>query len=147
MTQPPPLLRDQLKIDADHLKLLSVFHFVAAGFSLVGILFLAGHYAVFRVFLSNPGMWPGPKQNLPPAQFFALFKWFYVICAIWFLCSGILCVCSGFFIRSRKHRMFSLVVSGINCAHVPIGTLLGVFTIIVLIRNSVREEYETRNRP
>jgi hypothetical protein len=32
MSELPPLPRDQRKIDADHLNLLAIFHFVGAGF-------------------------------------------------------------------------------------------------------------------
>ena len=142
MMQPPPLLRDQREVDADHLKLLSVFHFVGAGLAVLGILFLLAHYAMFHAFFSNPGMWQNQKQSPPPAEFVAMFKWFYVIVAIWFVGSGILNLLSGLFIRSRKHRTFSLIVSAINCLHMPLGTALGVFTIIVLVRDSVRELYE-----
>ena len=43
MTELPPLLRDQRKIDTDHLRLLAVFHFVIAGLAIVGIGFLVLH--------------------------------------------------------------------------------------------------------
>jgi len=142
MSALPPLARDQRKVDADHLKLLSIFHFVGAGLALLGILFLIAHYAMFHFFFSNPKMWENQKQSPPPAELFAVFKWFYLVFAIWFVGSGVLNLLSGLFIRARKHRTFSLVVSGINCLHVPLGTVLGVFTIIVLIRDSVRELYE-----
>ena len=141
MNQPPPLFRDQRKVDADHLNLLSVFHYVAAGLSLIGILFLMGHYAMFHALMENPQWGPGNK-NAPPAEFFAIFKWFYLIFGVWCLASGVLNVMSGVWIRARKNRMFSLVVSGLNCLHVPLGTVLGIFTIIVLLRDSVRELYE-----
>jgi hypothetical protein len=36
-------------VDADHLKLLAVFHFVGAGLALVGIGFLLLHYTVMRI--------------------------------------------------------------------------------------------------
>jgi hypothetical protein len=55
--------------------------------------------------------------------------------------SGVLNVISGLCLRARKGRTFSLVVAGINCLYIPLGTLLGVFTIIVLLRDSVRELY------
>jgi hypothetical protein len=69
MSELPPLPRDQRKIDADHLKLLSIFPFVGAGLALLGILFLLAHYAMFSAFFSNPKMWEGPKQGPPPAEF------------------------------------------------------------------------------
>jgi hypothetical protein len=138
----PPLHKDQRKIDADHLKLLSIFHFVGAGLALLGLLFLLAHYAVMHTLLANPKMWENQKQSPPPAELFAIFKWIYLVGAIWFIGSGILNLISGLCLRARKHRTFSLVVAGINCVHIPLGTVLGVFTIIVLLRDSVREWYE-----
>jgi hypothetical protein len=142
MSELPPIPRDQRKIDADHLKLLSLFHFVGAGLALLGILFLLAHFAMFHAFLSNPKMWQDQKLMPPPAEFFAMFKWFYLVFGAWFFASGALNVISGFCLRARKHRTFSLIVAGINCVHIPLGTVLGVFTIVVLIRDSVRELYD-----
>jgi hypothetical protein len=143
MNVPPPSVRDQRKIDADHLNLLSIFHFVGTGLAVLGLLFLLAHFAFFHAFMDNPQFWQSQKQTRPPAEFFAMFKWFYVVGGLWFAASGILNFISAFCLRARKNRTFSLVVAGINCAHIPLGTILGVFTIIVLIRDSVRELYET----
>jgi hypothetical protein len=142
MTDQPPLLRDQRKIDANHLDVLSIFHFVGAGLATLGIVFVIVHFVVFRTFLSNPKMWENQKQTPPPPEFMAMFQWFYLIFAIVLIASGVLNLLSGLFIRARKHRTFSIVVSAINCLHIPLGTALGVFTIIVLMRESVRELYE-----
>ena len=38
--------------------------------------------------------------------------------------------------------MFSLVVAGLNCMGFPFATVLGVFTFLVLLRESVVELYE-----
>lgn len=138
---PLPLPRDQRKIDADHLKLLGIFHFVCAGLALLGILFLLAHFAVMHTVFENPKLWENQKSGPPPAELFAIFQWFYVIAGIWFLLSGILNVISGFCLLARKQRIFSMVVAGLNCLHLPIGTVLGVFTLIVLLRDSVRELY------
>ena len=48
---------------------------------------------------------------------------------------------SARFLRGRRHRTFSLIVAGINCLGIPLGTILGVFTLIVLLRPSVRTLY------
>jgi len=141
MSELPPLLRDQRKVDADHLKLLSIFHFVGVGLALLAMLFLSLHYAIMHTVLNNPKMWENQK-NGPPPEFFAMMKWFYLIFGVWLVGSFVLNLISGFCLRARKGRTFSLVVAGINCLHVPLGTMLGVFTMIVLIRDSVRELYE-----
>ena len=49
---------------------------------------------------------------------------------------------SGRKIRQRKHRMFSVVVAGIECAFMPFGTVLGVFTLMALTKPSAKEAYD-----
>jgi hypothetical protein len=144
MSELPPLPRDQCKIDADHLNLLAIFHFVGAGLALLGIAFLVTHYAFMHAVFANPKFFENQKQPMPvpPEQIFAMLKWIYLAGAVWFVASGILNLISGLCLRARKGRTFSLVVAGINCLHIPLGTVLGVFTIIVLIRDSMRELYE-----
>ena len=44
----PQLPRDQRQIDAGHLKLLMIFHFVAAGLSVLGLLFLLGQFKKYE---------------------------------------------------------------------------------------------------
>ena len=142
MTDLPPLLRDQRKVDADHLNLLAIFHFVGAGFAVVGLLFLCAHYAFMHFIFANPKFWEGQKGSPPPVELFAIFKWFYLVFALWLVVSLGLNVISGFCLRARKGRTFSLVVAAVNCLHIPVGTTLGVFTMVVLLRDSVRELYE-----
>ena len=140
----PPIPRDQRQIDAEHLKLLSIFHFVAAGLSLIGLLFVVLHYTIFSTIFTNPHVWQNAKQPtpMPPPEFLVLLKVFYLVFGGWFLASGVLNVIAGLALRARKHRTFTLVVAAVNCLHMPLGTVLGVFTFIVLLRNSVRELYE-----
>jgi hypothetical protein len=146
MSELPPLPRDQRKIDADHLNLLALFHFVGAGLAVLGLLFLLVHYTFMHAMFTNPKFFENQKQPMPmtPEQLFAIFKWFYLAFGIWFVISGVLNLISGLCLRARKGRTFSLVVAGINCLHIPLGTVLGVFTIVVLIRDSVRELYSAR---
>ena len=148
MTPPPPLPSPQDQADARHLNLLSIFHFVSAGFAVAGIAFLGLHFAMMRMFFENPEMWEqkGPNSISPEMvpTFFTIFEVFYVVMAVWFLASGILNVLSGFWIRSGKNRVGSMIVAGLNCLHFPFGTVLGVFTIVVLARDSVVRAYEGR---
>ena len=121
--------------------MLAIFHFVGAGLAVVGLLFLLGHYAVMHAVFTNPKFFENQKGGPPPAELFAIMKWFYLAGAVWFMSSGVLNLISGLCLRARKGRTFSLVVAGINCLHIPLGTVLGVFTIVVLVRDSVREQY------
>jgi hypothetical protein len=142
MSELPPIMRDQRNIDADHLNLLSIFHFISAGLAILGILFVVAHYVMFSVIFANPKMWEAAKSGPPPVEIFCVLKWFYLVFGFWFLMGGVSNVISGIGMRKRKWRSFSLFVAGLNCLHVPLGTILGVFTFIVLLRDSVREVYE-----
>lgn len=136
-------MRDQRKADADHLRLLAIFHFVLAGLAIVGLGFLLLHYAVMHTVITNPEMWKNQKGGgPPPEQFFVIFKWFYFFFGVVLIAGGLGNLISGLFIRQKKHWVFSLVVAGINCVQFPFGTVLGVFTFVVLLRDSVREIYE-----
>ncbi len=129
-------------IDAEHIRLLAIFHFVAAGLAFMGVGFSTLYFVLFQVMLSNPEMWAESQQGPPPAQIMMFFRWFIVIFVVWFLVGAVGNLLSGLFLRARRHRTFSMVIAAINCLHIPIGTALGVFTFIVLGRESVRKLYE-----
>ncbi len=139
----PPLMRDQRKIDADHLNLLAVFHFVVAGLALAGIGFLFLHWFMMHSLMDNPEMWKNQKGGPPPKELFTIFRIFYGVFGVAILFNGIANVISGLCIRRRVYRTFSLVVAGFNCLAFPFGTILGIFTIMVLVRDSVVEAYPT----
>jgi len=55
--------------------------------------------------------------------------------------ASVLNLLSAIFLLQKRHRIFSIIIGGLNCLQIPVGTALGVFTIIVLSRDSVRELY------
>jgi uncharacterized membrane protein YozB (DUF420 family) len=149
MNEPPPippmapLPGNQRSIDEDHLNLLSIFYFVSAGLSLLGILALFADFVFLHFFFSNPAFMGNQKGGPPPVAVFRFFLVFFVFFGALLVLLAILNVMSGFFLRERKHRTFSLVIAAIDCMQFPLGTALGVFTFIVLTRESVRKLYET----
>jgi hypothetical protein len=49
---------------------------------------------------------------------------------------------AGRALARRERRTLCLVVACLNCLHMPLGTLLGVFTLIVLGRPTVKSLFE-----
>ena len=47
-----------------------------------------------------------------------------------------------FLVQRRNHR-FCLVLAGVTCLFMPLGTILGVFTLIVLMRDSVQQSFQS----
>ena len=141
-TSPPAVaIQSQQRRDAEHVRLLSIFHFVFAGLALFGIGFLCLHYFIMHSVFSNPDMWKSPTQPMPPQAFFDVFVWVCAFMGVLLLAGLVVNVLSGLFLWRRQHRVFSLVIGGLNCLQIPFGTALGVFTILVLSRDSVRELY------
>jgi len=141
-TLPPEVVvQNQQQRDHDQLRLLAIFHLVIAGLALIGIGFLFVHYAIMHAVFSNPEMWKSQKQTPPPQAFLDLFVWLYVFVGIILIAATALNVLSGFFLWQKRHRLFSLIVAALDCLQIPFGTALGVFTIIVLSRESVQQLY------
>jgi len=68
--------------------------------------------------------------------------WFFIVLGSMFVLLGWTCaifmmVTAGK-LRRRESRLFCCVMAGIACVSVPLGTVLGVFTLIVLMRPSVQ---------
>lgn len=125
--------------DLGHLRLLAVFHFVMAALGALGLLFLIGHYALMHMVMEAA---PQTASNGPsPAEVLAMLRWMYWVlgaAGLLFAAGNLL---SGLYLRRQVHRGFSLVMAAINCVQMPLGTILGVFTLIVLLRDSVRRRY------
>ena len=60
--------------------------------------------------------------------------------------TGILTILWGRGMARGRSRMFSIVTAGVNCLSVPFGTVLGVFTLVLLLRDSVRHLYANEGR-
>ena len=52
-----------------------------------------------------------------------------------------ICLCLALFLSARRWRRGALVLAGISCISVPIGTILGGLTIYALTRPEVKSEF------
>jgi len=136
---------DQRTVDTTHVNLLSVLHFVGAGLALLGLGFILVHYAMMSTVMNHPVMLARNPGEGPPPGFFDVFKWFYLVFGGWYALSLVGNLMAGIYLRARKHRTFCIAVAAVNCLHLPLGTILGIFTIIVLVRDSVRTAFEVRH--
>lgn len=129
--------------DQQHLRLLSIFHYVYAGFVFLGLLFIVGHFFIMRFVMTNVAS--AEMSSAEAAQFdqiFPLLIIFYVVAGCFCLALGIGNILCGGFLRNRRHKVFIVIISALNCLNMPLGTVLGIFTLIVLFRPSVSAEFE-----
>jgi hypothetical protein len=60
----------------------------------------------------------------------------------YFAMANVCNVLSALSFRATKHRSFSVFVAWFNCTAVPLGAILGVFTLRILKRSSVQAAYQ-----
>jgi hypothetical protein len=125
--------------DDEHLRLLSIFHYIAGAF-----LAFFGCFAIIYIVLGAviaAGKLPSNNSQSAPTAvgwifvavgvFGMVFAWGLATCLFLF----------GRYMQRRRHLTFSIVVAAISCLQIPFGTVLGVFTLIVLSRRSVKTMY------
>jgi len=128
-------------IDEEHLKLLSLGYVVAAGvsafFSLFGLLYVFMGILMSRVLSHLPQTSVNPAHAPPPA----FVGWIFTFIGLAFFLTAIALAAARFraawCIKHRKWRVFCMVIAGIGCLEFPYGTALGIFSFIVLGRDSV----------
>lgn len=127
--------------DRDHLRVLSIMHYIFAGLGVVGLGFLGAHYAMMRTFMNPEFM--KHEQNPPPEAFMDMLVWFYVVFGAILLLGMVLNVMVAQRLKARRGRMFCMVVAALDLLQMPLGTLLGIFTLLVLSRESVRRTFDS----
>lgn len=147
---PPPPVDPR---DVAHLDLLKVLHYVWAGISLIGGCTTGAMSAFFAV--AMPEMMRTLPANggagAPPAEFFERFAVLYGVMGglyfAGFLTLAILSFVTARRIHARRSRTFCIVASAANCMAVPLGTALGVTTIMILNRESVARMFDAGDSP
>ena len=127
--------------DLEQLRLLSIFHFVTAGLIAVVSLFPILHLIVGIVFLASAS---NPSPEVPASDVIAqrvigsLFTFIAGMAIVIGLTTASCVLVAGKCLARQCRYMFCLVTAGLLCLFFPIGTVLGVFTILVLNRSTVR---------
>jgi hypothetical protein len=130
----PPRFTDD---DLEHLRLLAIFHYVVAGLAATVSLFPAV-YLVLGLLMATGHIAPEDEGS-------RIFGWLMSSCASFFTIVGLgfatLIALAGRSLSERTRYTYCLVVAAGLCLFVPFGTLLGVFTLLVLMRSSVRARF------
>ena len=147
LPQPAPLpyasYDVQRRSDDGQLNVLRILHFVwgglGAALSCLFLIHIAMGVAMLSGAFDNAGGQPG---SAPPPRWMG---WLFIGTSGTFLLIGwataVANILFGRAIGRRKWRVFSIVVAAVNCLAMPLGTALGVFTLVVLLRESVTAQY------
>jgi hypothetical protein len=125
--------------DIEHLRLLSIFHYIVAGLAALFSFFPLLYTTIGAIFIfaARHGT-PKPGDELPPE----FLGWIFVgVGSFLFLLGVAMAICiliAGRCLSRHRFYSFALVMACVECLFIPFGTILGVFTIIALSRESVK---------
>lgn len=127
--------------DLQYLKLLSIFHYIVGGLATLFSLFPVIYVVMGIVVVCVPGSFESEGEAMP-----LVVGWLFIIIGTVFVLLGwafAFCVIlAGRYLARQIHYVFCMVIGAIECIFMPFGTVLGVFTIVVLARPSVKERFE-----
>ncbi|MEZ4373850.1 MAG: hypothetical protein R3B07_23720 [Polyangiaceae bacterium] len=129
--------------DREHLKVLSILFYVYGGFQvLVG--FAGGIYVVMgSLMLNDPAF---SRSSTPPVA--EAVPWFFIgvgiLISLWLWLLATLSIATGRSLGQRKRHVLCIIGSAFILLNMPLGTALGVFGLVVLLRPSVKAAF---NRP
>lgn len=123
----------------EHLRLLSVFHYVVAAFAALFSLFPVIHLVIGIAMLTG-GFAKGTED--PELKWVGGF--FVAFASAWIVMGLTFAICvllAGRNLAKRTRYTFCLVMAGLECMFVPFGTVLGVFTLILLTKDEVKARF------
>jgi hypothetical protein len=128
-------------LDEEHLKLLRI-GYIVAGVSDVFFALFPLIYVMIGFFLAVGGVASSRPGGPNPAAFGLIFVFVGLAVSIFFAVQGALKLFAARAIGKRQSRLLCLIAAGASCMQMPWGTLLGVFTFMVLGRQSVTRMFE-----
>ncbi|HEV8700287.1 MAG TPA: hypothetical protein VGV60_03335 [Candidatus Polarisedimenticolia bacterium] len=122
--------------DEEHLRLLSIFHYVVAGLSCMLAIVPLIYIGMGALMLRGGNDGAGEKADARVIGWAIIAAGSLLVAVVLTFALGL--VLAGRSLSSRRHHTFCLVMAAVACIFMPFGTVLGVLTIIVLQREPVR---------
>jgi ABC-type phosphate transport system permease subunit len=136
--------------DLEHLKLLGIFHYIWGALSLLGGIFIGGYFLVIGVILmNNPPTSTSSEDSGTASMAGGILIGVGVVLFLVVVVYGILTLMAGG--KYRKHQggywfCFILAIVTLVIGGIP-GIVLGIFSLIVLSRDSVKTLFRGQSLP
>ena len=125
--------------EEQHLQLLTIFHYIVGGLTAFLACFPLIHLTIGLVMVFG-----GFSSNQAPPAFVG---WLFIILGGGFFIAGqslaICIIIAGRFLAQRKRYLFVFLIACCECLFLPFGTVLGIFTIVLLSRESVKAAFDS----
>jgi hypothetical protein len=140
-----------------YLKILAIFDFILAGFTLFYAAFYAFYLVMMGVVFSDPGLfqndyseystYPGMYDQrtltIVMGIFVAMFAMLIILILVFVVCQVLL----GVFLLKKKNFYFCMIMAGVSTLIPIYGTILGSFTMIILAQPASKELFQRKTPP
>ena len=136
--------------DLEHLKLLGIFHYIWGALSLIGGIFIGGYFLVIGIILmTNPPTSASSEDSGTAGTVGGIMIAVGIVLFLIVVVYGILTLMAGG--KYRKHQggywfCFILAIVTLIIGGIP-GIVLGIFSLIVLSRDSVKALFRGQALP
>jgi len=127
--------------DQNYLKILSIVYYIFGTFTVIFSCVFISFIVLGFFALTAPENFANiqTQGETPPVWF----GWIFIVTGALALISGWLWgafqILTGRFLVRRKRFVFCVITAAISCLIMPVGTALGVFTLFVLMRPTVKK--------
>ncbi len=127
--------------DNEQIRLLAIFHYILAG--MIGLLSLFPIiHIVLGTLIVSGALNTQQGSQAPPAALGWIFIAIPAAMMLCGFCTAIAVLIAALSLSCKRRYTFCLVVAAVECLFMPLGTILGVLTILVLVRESVKRKFE-----
>ena len=134
------------RTDTEHLRILSILHYVWGGLQVFGG--LGGLMFVVMGGVIASGQLPANSPNDRAAMQLmgTLFSVMGLVMVVFCVVVGAAIAYAGLCLSRSQAYIYCFIIAALECLSMPLGTALGVFTIVVLLRESVKARFEGAGR-
>lgn len=134
------------EITAHDLRLLSIGYYIQAGLCAFYSLLVFGYLGFFGAILAAAGREVGEGRNGIPPGLIPLITTIAAILVCVMLGYSACLFLSAYWIKQARNKTFIFVVAALTCLGIPYGTVLGIFTFIVLQRPVAKQFFSPGTR-
>lgn len=138
--------------DREHLNTMAIFYWMLGVFGIFSAMGLGLYCIVMGVITQKiSGDLAEASDVMPWVEYLPGIVPFLMVIGLGLLVLGVLSaigkIVCGVFLRKRKRYGYCLFIAALTCLSMPLGTILGIFTFTVLMREQVKRAFKTGEAP
>ncbi|WP_254507100.1 hypothetical protein [Anatilimnocola floriformis] len=138
---PREMIAEQWRQDGEQLQLLGILYFVLAGLASLGACVPFVYFGIGLAFVGGAAVQDSAEASAGMAAFGGFVFVIGLIVLAIFLVQIVCLFLTGWFLITGRCHLFCFINGCLLLMHAPFGTALGVFTIIVLSRDTVKQRF------